>query len=485
MKTINALLILTLSFLILSPLKGSNKGEIKIQFETNKFYSHYLFSQALANAMGTSPTMKVIFDESDFAKEETIQKAITKIQQINTFYEYKFEGYPKHRYNGIQLWQLLKIAASTSTNLDDFSSRIIGMLPANDLSDLIESVKVLEPVHEQLVWEPNKEPLDNYLKQLRKEALKGNFQRNFKKAANFYRSTWNHSIPFKVFILPIPDHNGAIYEIATPEGNTLTYSIKIKKNPNLAKDLGVIFHELCHILYKNQTKDIQHEQEKIFLNHSSKFKIIGYQVLDEAVATAIGQGWYYKELIGKLDPDMWYAVEQVNNVGKAIFDLVEEYMDSDKTLDTDFVNRYLQLYEHKFADDLTSIKLNMSNVNLLMSESMSNPNLVFPYFFEYFDMRSIQDITPLNEQNLLDWQHTLGTKMIILDSKSKRYDFLSKRIDWLPKMENPENILITNIVNGEQYYILIISAFEDIKKAFKLLIKKENLNNRLEKTSID
>jgi len=485
MRYINTILFLTFFLLISSKLTGESINQLNIQFETSEFYSRFIFAQSLGGSAGTSPTLKLIYDESKFAQKKSIQDAVKKIEQINTFYEYKFEGYPKYRFNGIQLWQLLKIAAANSKDINDFSARITGMLPVNDMLDLIESLKTLEHVHKQLVWKPNKKKLNKYLKKLRTEARKGDFDNDFQKAAKFYGTNWNPALPFKVYILPVPEFAGPTYEVATPEGNVLTFSTSIKENSNLAKDLAVIFHELCHILYQNQPAEIQHNQEELFLNASSQYKIIAYQVLDEALATALGQGWYYKQLKGELDDDIWYSVEQIDNVSKAIYNLVEEYADNDKTLDATFINRYLELYEDKFEDALFEVNSNISNINILRDEFMTNSNPVFPYFFKNFDMRSIESFDPIDEQNFLDWENMLGTKMIIVDANSESYDYLSQKIAWLPEINNPKDILYTNIVEGEQYYILIISDLELIGKAFELLNKKKKIKNTLEEINLN
>lgn len=479
-----SLILITLLLICTSRLNGANNKGFDIQFKTNKFYSQYLFAQSLANAIGTSPTVKMVFEESDFAKNRAIEEAIGKIEQINLFYEYEFEGYPDHRFNGIQLWQLLKIAASNSVDVNDFSSRVVGMLPMNDLLSLVESLNTLATVHEQLIWNPNVKKLTKYIEKLQTEADKGNFQKNFAKAAKFYQSTWDNRLPFKVYVLPIPIFQGGAYELATPEGNILTYSINPRKNRDEAKDLGVIFHELCHILWQNQSMVIQTEQEALLLKHTSIYKVLGYQVLDEALATALGQGWYYKQLRGELDEEEWYAVEQIDEVSKTIYRLVETYVEGGKALDDEFVNQYLHLYEKNFAEGLFEVHSNMSNVNLLMEESLADPNILFPHFFENFSMRSIQDYNPIDEQNFNDWQNGLGTKMVITALGSPSYAYLASKLDWLPKIKKPENRIFTNIVNGEQYYILVVNDLEQVGDAFKVLRKNGKIKDSLEQIDL-
>jgi len=71
MRYINTILFLTFFLLISSKLTGESTNQLNIQFETSEFYSHFIFSQSLGGSPGTSPTLKLIYDESEFAQKKS------------------------------------------------------------------------------------------------------------------------------------------------------------------------------------------------------------------------------------------------------------------------------------------------------------------------------------------------------------------------------------------------------------------------------
>lgn len=452
----------------------------QVKFKTNKFYSLYMFAQGLVGSPAASPTIKMAFDLSEHVKNKDLIRAITRIKNINTFYSYTFKGYPEYRNYNVQLWQLLKVAAANSANINEFKLGIAGMLPVNDINSITESLINLQDLHEELLWKPYEEALETYIEELTREASKGDFNKVFEKAINFYGTNWNNNLPMIVNVLPLPEVEKNIIEIASPDGNVLTYSVHIREGRDIAEDLGVVFHELDHILYKNQPVDLQNKLEKYFLNHQSPYKVIGYRVLDESLATALGQGFYYQYITGKADEGNWYDVPQVNKVAKSIFPLVAEYLHKDRTIDSLFIDRYLEVYEDDFPEDLTDIRSNISNINILMSEAYSDQNKVFAPFFSNFAMRSINDEKGVDHDNISRWKRSLGTKVAILQKDGDEYARLKAKLDWLPNIDSSKEQIITKLHKGVHYYILIISDYDSINDGLLIIHDKEKIKMELE-----
>ena len=55
---------------------------------------------------------------------------------------------------------------------------------------------------------------------------------------------------------------------------------------------GVIFHELCHSLFKAQPMALQKELDSWFLSLRTPHAIFAYRYYNEALATALGNGWF-------------------------------------------------------------------------------------------------------------------------------------------------------------------------------------------------
>lgn len=475
MRKKNFVIIISLAAVLQLNAQDLDIADEQVYFKTNKFYSLYMFAQGLAGAPDASPTIKLAFDKSEHAKDHDLIAAINTIENINTFYSYNLQGYPEYRNYKVQLWQLLKVAAANSTDIHEFELAIAGMLPVNDINSLTESLINLRNLHEKLLWEPNNEALEAYIQDLTKEASKGDFNKAFEKAINFYGTDWNNNVPMIVYTLPLPEVEKNMIEIASPDGNVLTYSVHIKEGRDIAEDLGVVFHELDHILYKNQPVDLQNTLEKYFLNHHSPHKVIGYRVLDEALATALGQGFYYQHMTGKADEGNWYDIPQVNKVAKSIFPLVAEYLNKGRTIDSLFVDSYLEVYEEKFPEDLTDIKSNISNVNILISQGYPDLNKVFTPFFSHFAMRSINNENGVSHENISKWQSTLGTKVAFLQNDNDEYDLLKSELDWLPNIDSSKEQIITKLHEGVHYYILIISDYDSINDGLQIIHDKEKI----------
>ena len=167
-------------------------------------------------------------------------------------------------------------------------------------------------------------------------------------------------------------------------------------------------------------------------------------------------------------------------MAKSIYPLVAEYLDKDQPIDSLFIDRYLELYEENFPEDLTDIQSNISNIDILMSHAYSDRNKVFGPFFSYFAMRSINDEEGVNGNNISSWNNTLGTKIAILQKDSDEYAQLKEKLDWLPTIESSKEQIITKLHEGNHYYILIISDYNSIDDGLQIIHDKEKIKIELE-----
>ncbi|RYF31747.1 MAG: hypothetical protein EOO38_31440 [Cytophagaceae bacterium] len=117
--------------------------------------------------------------------------------------------------------------------------------------------------------------------------------------------------------------------------------------------MGVILHEMCHVLYDEQPAEIQHEIQKWFDENPSSFAPAAYTFFDEAMATALGNGYAYKELKGQMDSTEWYNNPYINGFAKALYPVAEQYLNSGKPIDKAFIDAAIAIFEKTFPDSLT------------------------------------------------------------------------------------------------------------------------------------
>src|SRR5690606_2672055 len=94
---------------------------------------------------------------------------------------------------------------------------------------------------------------------------------------------------------------------------------------------------------------LKQEIQRWFNEHPSANAQYAYLLINEALATALGNGYVYEKLSGKPDTTEWYNVKYVNLMAKRIYPLVSEYLSQKKTIDKRFVDEYIAVYDRHFS----------------------------------------------------------------------------------------------------------------------------------------
>src|SRR5690606_27185854 len=137
-----------------------------------------------------------------------------------------------------------------------------------------------------------------------------------------------------------------------------------------------------------------------------------YLLLNEALATALGNGYVFEQLNGVLDTEDWYFNKYINLMAKEIYPLVKEYLDNNKPIDKKFVDEYIGIYDRKFSGWQNELD------NLLVNRYIitDNPN-DFNYFRKNYRYSSVYlSEVPLTQIALERMKKTPITKIIIVSS---------------------------------------------------------------------
>lgn len=298
--------------------------------------------QTAAGSHGTSSTFKD-FIEKHPANDLKFKEAIEEYKKINIHYTVSRDDYPTSRNHGVSTYDLVVASAVNSKNLTDFKLNCLGFLPLETSQNLTQLLRDIESYYDTMVWNENKPKLEKQLQELSKfENV--NIQ-IFNRIKQFYDSSWTADVPFQVALYPIPGANGFI--TATPHVNNLCVAIFSDETDYNSKN-GVVLHEMCHVLYKEQKIKKQFEIENHFKENNTLYSKFAYSYLDEALATAIGNGWAYKKVNHKLDDREWYADATINKFAKLIYPKVESYIEKDKSIDKEFLTHSVKTFAANF-----------------------------------------------------------------------------------------------------------------------------------------
>lgn len=143
--------------------------------------------------------------------------------------------------------------------------------------------------------------------------------------------------------------------------------------------LGVVFHEFCHALWKHKSALSERMIRRAIDEHPlPAAAAMAGGLLDEAIATAFGNGWFrYHQYGEEALKGQWYADEMVSSFGKLVYPLVVEYIEQGRVIDENFVRFALARFVWKHG------------------ETVDDPSTIMRSFIAFSDRGSIGAATAL------------------------------------------------------------------------------------------
>ncbi|MEM5566405.1 hypothetical protein WNY78_14890 [Psychroserpens sp. AS72] len=447
-----------------------------IQIESNKTLDLFNFLETSSGHVGTSKSFQKYISDS-LSHDKEFNMLIDSYSKLRLHYSIEQQEFPDKRTASIPIKNLLWIAASNANSIDDFSQRIIGTLPHKTHIQLVKALKVAEPYYNDLIWKKEQDNIARIQNQL--SNYKEQISETYLKISKFYNTPWNTDIPFKIMLYPIPLTAGNT--TAYQKGNALICGFMSHNENEYKAQLGIIIHEMCHLLYREQSAEFQHKIEQWFTNSTSPYAPLAYTFFDEALASALGNGWAYKQIHKSLDPKEWYNNKHIDGFAHALYPIVEQYVNSGKNIDQYFVNTSIELFEKKFpkATVETAILMN-SLVIYANSEKETEIDDILDTIYNYFNIRSMWLSTPIlsdNSKKKFDKKET--TKLFVIDlDNANTVKGLQEHFPHL-KIQTPLNSI--DILKDEKTSsTLIIINIDDLAKlndAYKVLFNITYLEN--------
>ena len=435
--------------------------------------------ETLQGATGTSPTLRK--QAEDQLPGEVWQQALQDYQNLRTEYQFIRDGYPPSRKVILSTRKLLMLAAAHASDLQDFQTRITGILPNQDMIKLIRILKTIEPYYLKIFWDPYRTVLENMQNEMTSRAPR--ILPLFKQAKAFYQTAWPESLPFIVNLYPIPALEGNT--AATPYGNVLVCGF-LTRHPGAAGHLeSIIVHEMCHLLYEEQSQQVQNNIDTWFATESSPYRSFAYSYLDEGLATAIGNGWAEKELHGQLDTAQWYNDPTINGFAKALYPMIENYFSQNRVLDQPFVHQAVAAFAQSFPKSLFSFENLLNEVNVYVDdEDPVAIQQVMSTIRAHFIIRNAWAVSPITAGSSLDrLKNGLGTHLIIVDRNQPAVlTKINQEIPALRSMLNGLKItgetVLTHLdeASGTTYIICILQQPDHLDRAMAQLAEHQYLD---------
>jgi hypothetical protein len=403
--------LLALASLCLAFQTAFSQSPISFQFKISKPYCIFNFLETANHSSRASSTLQRFIAEKT-KDDQVFSKLVSDFGQIRLDYQFKRDELPSNRRQSRSTYDLIDIALVNSSTIVEFRDRIIGVLPNNELQKLIQVIQDAEVYYDRLIWKDNEAKLINQRTALEKYTQQ--CSESFTVINRFYNSCWIPEVPFVVALYPIPGRSGN--STATPHANSLCVGVLTDETDHVGR-IGVVLHEMCHVLYDEQPSEFQHKLESYFAESKSPYSQFAYNFFDEGLATALGNGWAYKSLSGELDPNPWYDNEYINGFGKALYPLIEEYIANNKQIDQEFVNKAIDLFAAAFPNSITDYGILLNRVSIY-NDADTGPEIdeVMNLIGSYFQMTSSNFSSPILDPTAQEYLKTVNqTQLIIVD----------------------------------------------------------------------
>lgn len=380
---------------------------------------------------------------------------------------------------GPSVLTLIITQSLSAKDLSDLSRRSLGFLPADEHGKFFSILRAFEPVYEELVWKPNQAELLERKVKLEALAAEIHLDQLFEKAEQFYQSSWPEEVPFVVGLYPVPFLKGVPNTpVSLSLGSIEVHGVRTGlKRDSTAENFAAVFHELCHSLYESRSDSIVKTFEAAFQRSPSLARNHAHQWINEALATALGNGLAY-ELAnkGKLDQGPWYNHATVDGFAKEIFPLVRNYVNARKPLDSELIAKAISLYSKKYPDSLRTFADVLTNFFLAHNASfLQKPNPRRALENSFF-VSSYSIISPLTNAETLDSFKNHPSTAILIFSEAEtqqmknfaqQVPFLKTHLNTLLKMRN-KSFFASLDRNGKAY--LVIKAGTD--EEYRLAVEK-------------
>ena len=335
--------------------------------------------------------------------------------------------------------------------------------------DFTDIIKSFEPVYNELIYSKNKIEFDEKVNELSKYASNAETPSLFQAGLNFYGTKWDNSIPFEIAIVPSFSQRGFT---ATTFLNIAVSEIQMDFE-SYDVLLSVLMHEIYHILYDEQPLSLKLNIKKWFGENNSKNAQYAFLLLNEVLATAMGNGFVYEWLTAELDEDDWYNNKYINEMAKKIYPIVKQYLDEKRTLDKDFVDKYISIYDENFPQWLNELD-NILTYRYILADNPEN----FDFFLKNYPRASLSYMSdeltlcglelmkekPITKIVLVSKENTQKLKMvksIFPELKNWSYD-PNKEFVHIENLKDKTKLLIVNSI-GQETNQLLEKTFENGK----------------------
>lgn len=459
-------------------------ADISVEYRISPIHGLIKFVYSAADFPHQSENLKELLQRSSYNTPE-IQKAIETIKALkpSLFRGIEFHSQPfDDRADGMEVSQFITEQGIYATSIQDLGERIGGMMPLSDHARFLAALKVIEPVYKKLVWDKSISQLRSRKKDFEKIAKKADLTQMFNRAREFYHADWPAGADFIVGLFPIvfiKDFKNQ--STGSSFGAVEEYGVMIDSDEDSVGGFGVIFHELSHSLYSAQPAEIMEKLNGYFTNNPSPYQLQAHTWFNEAVATALGNGWAAERAKPKKPDERWYNNPTVQTYAKAIYPLTKSYLEEGKSMDQTYIDSVIKIFSEVLPDSIYNYDGLLNRAILLSDQRLGSDTSL--EFRKSFFMQSLSASSPLISERVDNHIGDQSSTLIVMVSDkgfdqlkalAKKMKILERNLPKLKKLK--AGSLMSGLDKGRAVIVFKTDGTNDIATLVRLLKEKGKID---------
>ena len=277
----------------------------------------------------------------------------------DTPYPYTF---PYLQARGVDIGEKLRLASLQAEDLADYGERLRLLLQPRDAREAVAIAAHFEPRFAAWWQDGAAADLERLAAGYQAVAARAGLDALLGRVAAVFDLRLDDVADLEVNLVALPE--GARASRATLIENHAIVESRRGEAP--ADRLGVIVHEFVHYLYALSPRERHEALLSAFLASERPWSLRAYNLINEAVASAVGNGIVERRLQSEGEyrryhalPDSFYADYYVDTLAKALVPVLDRHLDDGSPLGAGFAMEYLDTAADALGDRVDDLALQL------------------------------------------------------------------------------------------------------------------------------
>lgn len=356
--------------------------DVHLDMVPNLVYQIDSASNAIAkgrsNAYVTLWKEKFLTSEQDKAALDKWRTIQNKIEDESSSEPIKFPIAPVRLPHGKTV--RARLAGLNATSPDDYGSRMSKVVSAKDAQELVGVLKHFEPKFGEW-WKSEALVLGKpFQEEMAKVVLGSKVEESVASYVRFYRPEIKDGtvIPFQLMYKPKQRSEGSNGEQVA---NVAVVEFFAYERPS--NRIDIIIHELCHYFFWSGASLNHIRLQNSFLKLSDPVAIPCFNVMNEALATVLGNGMVAEKFMApesfhkyRDQKRSWYNNFAIDGSAKATFSWLKGYInDGGSLFDGGFAEKYTEAIRKEFGEKAESPQMRLMSANFIVGGDWTRETL--------------------------------------------------------------------------------------------------------------